>query len=142
MITFSVTSADDLDDLGFAVARALYRGDVGVAYLAAGLGDLDREAHGGGGFGVGRGALAVERGVFGRDLGEIEADISVRRQAIIAAVSSATAIAMRSRVFTSEHLGFAAARPSRPPSAAGLRAKTRKRLGTTPSFLDSLKQRL
>src|SRR5277367_4578490 len=45
--------SDDLDELSFAEAGLLHRGDISVANAAAGLGDLDREADRGASFRVG-----------------------------------------------------------------------------------------
>ena len=76
----------DLDHLGVAKAGQTHCGEVGVADAAARVEHLSREDKGGVGLGVARMTGTVQRDLGVVDLGEVEAEIGVRRQAVIAAI--------------------------------------------------------
>lgn len=77
---------DNLDHLRIAVASQLHRSEIGIGDMASIPGDLGGEADGRIGLGVIGRAAAVGGDFRIVELGEIAAEIGVRRQAIIAAV--------------------------------------------------------
>src|SRR5215468_8110868 len=75
---------DDLDDLGIAEAGGSDRGDVLIAHVAALPRHLRCKTNGGVCFGITRGTLAIESDFLRADLREIQPQIGVRREAIVA----------------------------------------------------------
>lgn len=76
---------DDLHDLAVAEAGVANRLDINVGDMTTLTNDLGREAHGGIGLRVAGLALAIERDFLRRDLRQIQAQIGVRREAVITA---------------------------------------------------------
>jgi hypothetical protein len=77
---------DDLHDLRIVETGRLYGGDIGVADVTARVNDLGGEAHGGIRLEIvgGTGAVGCDFGIV--KLGDVLAEIGVRRQAVAAAV--------------------------------------------------------
>src|SRR5215472_16370054 len=77
---------DDLDDLGIAEAGGSDRSDVLIANVASLFRHLRCKTDGSVCFGITRGTLAIESDFLRADLREIQPQIGVRREAIVAAV--------------------------------------------------------
>src|ERR1700709_596390 len=94
-------NGEDFYDLAVTEAGVADRLNVGGGDMPTLAHDLACQPHGGIRLRVAGFALAIEGNLLGADPRQIEPEICVSRQAIIAAVDLATANAIRSRVFTS-----------------------------------------
>ena len=98
----------DLDDLSVGVTDGADRLDIRFADLATRSCDRCCERDGGVCLRIRRTAVTVSGDFRGIELGEVGGEVAVRRQAVVAAFTCATASAMRSRVFTSRVFASAA----------------------------------
>ena len=124
---------DDFHDLAVGEAGGFDRLHIGVADFAAFLVDLERKGDGGIGPGISRGAFAGQVYFCGIDFREVEADIAVCREAVVAVIALRDAMAIRSRVLRSSAFPRAPLRPSRALQGGRAERQDAKAVGMTPS---------